>query len=385
MKSYETWPAEWHRYQDRITGVQITQLTDYLGHNWHTYFTNNGWWDDNKRLLFNSDRNNAENLYSIEIATGEISRLTDFKPHAKSLPHFANDVNHVFNESYFTLDNTLYALNLETLAQRPLYTAPAGFNLNGGLVGADGLHVYAGLNEDLSSRIYTNLGAGYVGMRETFYAHPDCRIVEIDTQNGGGQEIWQENLWVGHINPSPTRPDLISFCHEGPWQLVDHRIWVLDLKTGKASKLRERVVDQEKIGHEYWLQDGEHVGYQVHQPDGHSFFGSARYDGTEQVEAPCVPLPSPDHIHSNTTDLIVSDSGKSIKLYAFNGKDYDPARLLCMHDGSFAYGSFHPHPRFTEDGKQILFNSTQSGYCQLYLVDVPADVTALPWLDNGGK
>ena len=81
---------------------------------------------------------------------------------------------------------------------------------------------------------------------------------------------------------------------------------------------------------------------------------------------------------SNDFNLIVSDSGKSIKLYRYNGTDFDEARVLCMHDGSFFYGSHHPHPRFTADGKQILFNSNVSGYCNLYLADVPDDVTALP-------
>lgn len=385
MKAYETYPSEVTEYKDRISGVTVHQLTSYLGHSHHTYFTNNGWWDDNKRLVFNSDRANASNLFSIEMATGKISRLTDFGPGEKDPVHFANDVNHKRNEIYFIQNDRMYALNLENLEQRFLYQAPSGFHLHGGLTGADGDYVYATLGEDLSDRVYANLSASYVGMRETFYAKPDTRIIRIQAETGKMEELWQENCWIGHVNPSPTKPDLLTFCHEGPWNLVDHRIWVMDTKDCKPYPIRKRKVEEEKIGHEYWFANGEQIGYQVHTPDHRSYFGFVRYDGTGEVEAPCVPFPSPDHIHSNDFRLIVSDSGKAIKLYRYNGTDFDSARVLCMHDGSFFYGSHHPHPRFTADGKQILFNSNVSGYCNLYLADVPEDVTALPEVESTMK
>ena len=279
----------------------------------------------------------------------------------------------------------MYALNLETLEQRFLYQAPEGFHMHGGLTGADGDYVYATLGEDLSNRIYANLSAAYVGMRDIFYAKPDTRIIRIHVDSGKMEELWQENCWIGHVNPSPTQPTLLTFCHEGPWNLVDHRIWVMDTKNCKPYPIRKRNVDGEKIGHEYWFANGEQIGYQVHTPDHHSYFGFVRFDGTGEMEAPCVPFPSPDHIHSNDFKLIVSDSGKAIKLYRYNGTDFDSAKVLCMHDGSFFYGSHHPHPRFTADGKQILFNSNVSGYCNLYLADIPEDVTTLPEVENEMK
>lgn len=376
-KAFEVFPSEKFDFTDRISGAKITQLTSYKCHSHHAYFTNNGWWDDGKRLLFTSDRGNATNLHSIEIESGEISRLTDFGPSDKGMG-FPNDVNPTRPEVYYQKSKTLYALNLETLETRPLYTAPEGFHMGGGLVSADGKYVFSGLSEDLSDRIYTNMGAAYIGFRETFQAKPDCRIIRIDTEKGGAEVLWQDNCWIGHINPSPTMPTCMTFCHEGPWDLVDHRIWFMDTETCKPVMLRPRKMDGEKIGHEYWYADGVRVGYQAHKPGLGSYFGVIDYDGKNDFEAPCVPFPSPDHIHSNDFNLIVSDSGKSIKLYRYNGKDFDEARVLCMHDGSFFYGSHHPHPRFNADGKHILYNSNCSGYCNLYLVEVPEDVAALP-------
>ena len=384
MKSYKTFPSEIRCFQDRVSGVNIRQLTGYLGHSNHAYFTNNGWYDTNKRLLFPADRDNVTNLFSIEIESGEISQLTNFQPGEREPVHFTNDVNAKRNEVYYTRMRTIYALNLDSGETRPLYKIPDGFHASIGMSGADGDYVYGTLTEDLSDRVYTNMSAGYIGMRETFYAKPDCRIVRINLDTNEVETLRQENCWIGHVNPSPVRADLLTFCHEGPWELVDHRIWMMDLKTGESIRLREREMDGEKIGHEYWHADGEHVGYQVHQPNGkggfNSFFGVIKYDGTGRQEAPCVPFPSPDHIHSNDFSLIASDSGKCIKLYRNNGNGFDEARVLAMHDGSFFYGSHHPHPRFTADGKYILYNSNASGYCNLYLAEIPEDVTKLPIL-----
>lgn len=382
MNPYKVFPSEKTTFRDRVSGVEVTQLTSYLGHSHHAYFTNNGWYDNNRRLLFTSDRDNARNLFSIEIESGEISQLTNFTPGTDPMPAFKNDVNHVRGEVYYSIGKSFYGLDLNTLETRKLYEAPEGFNQSLGLVGADGKYVYGTLGEDLSDRIYANLSASYIGMRDIFYAKPDSRIIQLDVETGKAETIWQEKCWVGHVNPSPTQANLLTFCHEGPWNLVDHRIWCMDITEGKPYKLREREVAEEKIGHEYWHQDGLHVGYQVHRPEGGSRFGVVRYDGTGMEEADCVPFPSPDHIYSNDFNLIVSDSGKAIKLYQRQGKEFDRARVLAMHDGSFFHGGHHPHPRMSEDGRSVLYNSNVSGYCQLYIAQIPEDVSSLPILES---
>lgn len=175
MKAYETYPSEIRAYQDRVSGVMVRQLTSYLGHSHHVYFTNNGWWDHNRRLLFCSDRANASNLFSIEIESGEISRLTDFSPGDRTPVHFTNDVNPKRPEVYYTRQRKMYALDLLTLESRPLYTIPEGFGLRRGLSGADGRYAYSILMEDLTGKVYADLKAGYIGMEETFEAKPDCR------------------------------------------------------------------------------------------------------------------------------------------------------------------------------------------------------------------
>ncbi|MBM4047283.1 MAG: oligogalacturonide lyase, partial [Planctomycetes bacterium] len=45
--------------------------------------------------------------------------------------------------------------------------------------------------------------------------------------------------------------------------------------------------------------------------------------------------------------------------------------LLCEHRSSCHVQQVHVHPRFTPDGKQVLFTSNVSGYGNVYLADVP--------------
>jgi oligogalacturonide lyase len=38
----------------------------------------------------------------------------------------------------------------------------------------------------------------------------------------------------------------------------------------------------------------------------------------------------------------------------------------------------HAHPRFDAQGKRLLFTSDKNGYANLYLVDIPENLTVLP-------
>jgi len=381
MKNFGIFPSEKKSFKDRITGQTVWQLTNYKGHSEHPYFTDEGWYDNDKRMLFVSDRDNARNLFSIEIESGEISRLTDMKSGNQNI-RCPMHVNQTLNETYYQYAGCVYAINLFSLETRPIYIVPKGFNFGGARPTGDGKYVVGSLSEDLSHKIKANLSAGYIGFNEIHDAKPDCRIIRINLSDNTVEEVWQENYWVGHVNPSLTIGKLLTFCHEGPWNLVDHRIWMLDMETGKAEKFRERRKDKEMIGHEYWFTDGEHVGYQVHRMEENlSFFGFARYDGTGEMEAPAVPTQGPDHIHSVDFNFIVSDTGKSINGFKYNGKDFDGPRIITMHDGSFDWGAHHPHPSFTRDGKNVVYNSTASGYCNIYMTSIPEDFYSLPELN----
>jgi oligogalacturonide lyase len=331
-------------------------------------------------LLFGSDRENRTNLFSIDLASGEITQLTDLDPVP---PPFETEfifscVNPVRDEAYFWYNGQLMAIDLQHNEMRRLWTVPQGFMNNIMNISADGEYVCTVIFEDLSDRMRIDYLHGYVGFRETWAANPLSQIVRIATDGGGAEVIWEENSWIGHVNTSPTQPHLLTFCHEGPWHEVDNRIWGLDMNTGEAWQIRPRTHPGERVGHEYWYADGIHLGYHGAAADGNSkFFGRIRYDDTEKLE---VSFPhETGHIHSNDLNLVVGDAGKVVRVWQWNGTNFDGPRVLCEHRSSMHIQKVHVHPRFNAAGTHVLFTSDVSGYGNLYLVEMPA-FAALPEL-----
>jgi oligogalacturonide lyase len=266
---------------------------------------------------------------------------------------------------------------LESLEERTLYGAPEGFMTNMTNVTADGRYVCALLFEGLSERFAVDLLHGYVGFEEYWAARPLSRIVRVDTGSGAAENVFEEDYWIGHANTSPALPNLLTFCHEGPWHRVDNRIWGLDLDSGQNWKIRPEPRG-EAVGHEYWLADGERIGYHGTGLDGEHFYGSIRHDNTDRVEAP-FPHGS-THFHSNDLSLIVGDGNRDaprLLLWRYREGRFEGPRVALTHRGSFHTQILHVHPRFSPHGDQILFASDAGGYGNLHLVDTP-DFDSLP-------
>lgn len=369
------WKSESCTEKDPVSGLPVTRLTGYLGHSHHLYFTNPGWYDGGKRLLIASDRGNATNLFSLELASGELTQLTDFPPtksYPSELQFIFSSLNQTRPEVYFWRNRELIALNLKNFEQRALYRLPDGYSNNMTNVSADGQHVLTGIYEDLSAKFKVNLLHGYVGFEEYWAAKPHSQIVAINTDGSGSRVLFEENYWIGHVNTSPTQSHLVSFCHEGPWDKVDCRMWMLDRNTGKVWKLRP-TEKGEHVGHEYWLADGIHVGFHGSTKigNGKHVYGWIKYDNTGLVEAP-FPHAS-THFHSNTKDLVVGDSTPhgNVLLWQFRDGAFSESRVLCRHRCSFHIQQLHVHPRFSPDGTYVLFTSDTLGYGNVYKVDVP--------------
>ena len=68
---------EQSRYEDPLSGCEVTCLTNWLGHSWQFCFTHPCWIDEGRAFLFHSERDNASNYFCYELATGEIVQLMD--------------------------------------------------------------------------------------------------------------------------------------------------------------------------------------------------------------------------------------------------------------------------------------------------------------------
>lgn len=377
-----TFPSEVVTYVDPRSGRRVRQLTSHRCHSHHLYFTNPGWFDGGRRLLFASDRGNRSNLYSVHLESGEITQHTfgDMPRGAKETSFLSCALNPTRPEAYFWRGRDLMAMDLMANQERRLFEAPDGFLVNMLNVTADGRQICTALYEDLSDRFAVDLFNGYVGFREYWAARPQSRLMTIPTDGGPAREVFAEHSWIGHVNTSPTLPNILTFCHEGPWEKVDNRIWGCDLNDGRVWPIRQRRAPDEIVGHEYWHADGIHIGYHGRR-DGRHTFGRIRYDDTDCFEVAFDEMTG--HIHSNGFDLVVGDGqgdrDRCLRLWRFNGSGFDPPRALAMHNGSFHVQKLHVHPRFSPDGTKVVYTSDRDGYGQVYEVEV-GDIGTLPLL-----
>ncbi|MBN1674772.1 MAG: PD40 domain-containing protein [Kiritimatiellae bacterium] len=379
MSKGRVWGCERYEYRDPNSGVRVQRLTHHRGHSHHLYFTNPGWYANGKRLLFGSDRNNHANLFGIDLASGTITQLTGLREGTDpgTAGFLQTCVNPMRDEAYFFHGRGLVALDLESLAMKSLWRLPKKFRRTMLNCTADGQHLCIGLTENLGDRVRTDLRYSYMGFRETFEAKPLGRIMRVATDGSGVEIVWEEQAWIGHVNTSPTQPNLLTFCHEGPWNLVDNRIWGFDLNTRTAWQIRPRE-NGDHPGHEYWLADGVRLGYHGRREDGKYFFGTIRPDNTDRLEF--LSDTATGHMHSNDFSLIVGDHGQQVRLWKQEHGELSGPRELCMHRSSQHVQQVHVHPRFSPDGRQVLFTSDMSGYGNVYLADVPDRFEALPEL-----
>ena len=90
-------------------------------------------------------------------------------------------------------------------------------------------------------------------------------LYTIDIKTGAFRKIYTENDWTNHLQMSPTDPNLIMFCHEGPWHYND-RVWTIRTDGTGLRLMHERTMNMEIAGHEFFSADGKTVWYDLQTP-----------------------------------------------------------------------------------------------------------------------
>jgi oligogalacturonide lyase len=374
------------RYIDQYSNREILQLTNYLGHSNHFYFTDPTFFNDNRSMVFTSDRENQSNLFRYDFDDGTITQMTDLKGDGRP----GGCVSLANNALYFWWQDVLYELDLDSLEERVIAEMSTPMLPRGRAnPTADGKYICTLLMEDQPEDT-PRISFSYSRFREYFQLKPLTQIVRIEIATGKMEVIHEDRRYMGHVNTSPALPDILTFCHEGPWNWIDQRIWGLNIQTGETWKIRPQHEDY-SIGHEYWFADGVHIGYHGRPRDesGKHVFGHIKWDNSDWVED-YFPFHS-THFHSLDENLIVGDGTAAfvftsestarpyIQLFKWNGERYIGPHILAYHRSTFNNQHAHCHPRFTPDGKAVLYTSDLTAYSNMYLVEV-GDFEDLPEL-----
>ena len=108
-------------------------------------------------------------------------------------------------------------------------------------------------------------------MEQRLAAHLPMAMFTINAATGEVKVIHRATDWLNHLEFSPTDPNLLMFCHEGPWHKVD-RIWTMHTDGSHITKVHTRTMAMEIFGHEFWGHDGKTIWYDLQTPRGEDFW-----------------------------------------------------------------------------------------------------------------
>lgn len=223
------------------------------------------------------------------------------------------------------------------------------------------------------------------------------QMFTVDLASGEQRTIHRSTAWLNHLQFSPVDPQLIMFCHEGPWHRVD-RIWSMRVGDAEPQLVHRRTMNMEIAGHEFFGVDGRTIWYDLQTPRGEVFWlARANPDGSGRqwfhVERDNWSVhynvaPDGSFFAGDGGDAEMVAKAKDGKwLYLFRPQNIadvagisapDAAhlihpgvlraeRLVDMHAHDYR---MEPNMIFTPDGKWIIFRSNMHGDAHTYMVEV---------------
>ena len=375
-------------YTDPYTGRTVTRLTapDHTSH--HMYFYNRMVSNDG-RLLYCAELDGARQLYLMDLATGDAVQLTE--PNGK-LDDYGGMIGADDRTVYYQQDQKIWRLDLETLRRECLYAAADGWDCNDwGMSEDNRAIVITETRRDTRPDLTGKKGWEFFPL--TCAAKPLCHITYVDALTGAHHVVVEDRCWFGHAQLRPGRPDNIMFCHEGPYDMIDARLWLVNSDGSDYRCARPQPSDT-IITHEFWMPGGDRFAYVYRKADDGST-ESIRMMRPETLEEelfmPCLPYAhficdrqrryfvgdcqgkeTPIHLLVPGEDHSTEVPNDFIYLVEMESRREIP---LCWHGTSWTtiHGNPQdapPHPCFTPDGKHVIFTSDQHGKPCIYLVNV---------------
>lgn len=385
------------------------------------YFTSSSLDQDDRRLVFISDRAGHPNLFVRDLGSGEERQLTH-NAHGtlKSYVYFGgNDRQGLGKASvsfdalrgqvYYIQDDALCCTSLDG-ATRVLNRIPADQVTAFTHVSADGSRLCVpstdarALEADRLVNDSPAYAANQEKKNEVISDKPDYDIDErvrneglsswlnvFDTQSGALIAREQvKSAWITHVQFSPLDARHILYNHEWPSDCGIRRMWLWDGE--RHIRLRTEGEGRSRgdwTCHEMWQADGKYIIYHGKYADGRAYVGRVDPQGTDPIE---IALPSDYHRYGHFTagsrhnDWLVTDGyyhpegvpensnwgGEWISLVRV---DWQRRSLrwtgLCPHESFWDCQDSHPHPIFDHADRSVCFTSNKSGQRAVYRVFLP--------------
>lgn len=361
---------------DPDTGARVTRLTPPEVTCHRNYFYQKCFTRDGQRLVFGADFDEGPNwhYHLLDLASHTATQLTAGAGENTFGGFLSPDDAHLY---FVRAERQLVRLTLATLQEQVAYTVPAGWVGYGTWVANSDCTRMVGIEIHADDWFELDDWSKFAAM---FHARPRCRLIRIHLASGARDVIHERQGWLGHPQFRPGDDNTVAFCHEGPHDLIDARIWFIN-QDGANRRCGRPHAPGESCTHEFWVPDGSAMVYVSFQHDDpRQPRRICRLDPATLASTVLATMPACSHLMSNHDgSLIVGDgSGDDPYLHLFDLRPgvAAPHRRIARHDSSWRVHKgnrqvTHPHPSFTPDNRAVLFSSDRDGEPALYLAQLP--------------
>lgn len=362
-------PDEWI---DKDTHHKIIRLTRKEGTNASFYFHNNPF--INNEMVFYSTDKNGKQLWTVNLNNLKLEQLTH-----QSSPMFGEIIGKKTHNVYYQIKDSVFATNIDTKQTKLLYVFPADYQASITTINANETLLAGSKASDEQKEIARKYPEKSQFFDRIFDAHLPNDLFTVNLKTGELKKIHTENTWLGHVQFSPTDPDLLMFCHEGPWHKVD-RIWTINVQTKEVKLMHKRTIDMEIAGHEFFQPDGKVIWYDLQQPRSVAFFlGGTNVKTGEEKKYQLTRDEWSIHFNispneklfcgdgGNETQVARAKNGRWIYLFRPEGGHFKSEKLVNMQHHNY---KLEPNVHFTPNGKWIVFRANFEGTENVYAVQL---------------
>jgi oligogalacturonide lyase len=355
-------PSEYKTWTDDTTGYEITQWTS-RGVNHHPYFTVESFIDNETVILF-SRRTGRDQLYKLTLTNGEMVQMTN-AGNLKSIDHLP-----AFKTIWYLDGKKLFSLNTSNLQSAEVFDFTRyPFTIQSISVTCDARwFVFSAEKKDSLSG---KCGYGPYAIYKLNLADKSLDQITLDY-----------GFNISHVQANPVNPGLILYCWQ--WErfdeerLVGHsplRSWWVNIDGTDGGPFKQEIGTQRT--HEAWTPDGKNITFISKYRNGP--LRGTHYIGIQSIDDKVHQLykeqVSPGHqnmFRDNRhwiTDLYNNEEPLLV-LFKRGKKTMKETHILFRHGSTMEGQDSHPHPRFSPEGKYVLFSTDKTGTPQVYTVKI---------------
>jgi oligogalacturonide lyase len=362
-------PDQWI---DQDTKHRVIRISRKEGRNSSFYFHNNPF-VGNKMVYYSTDKNGRQ-IHWVDLTTLKSEQITH-----QSGPMNGEIVGPKTGKVYYQIKDSVFSTNPFNGETRLIFVFPEGYKGSIATVNADETFLAGAKASDEQKEIYRKYPEKADYFQRIFDAHLPNDLFTVNTATAELKKIHTENTRLGHIQFSPTEPQLLMFCHEGPWHKLD-RIWTININTKEVKLMHKRSMDMEIAGHEFFAPDGKTIWYDLQQPRSVKFFlGGTDVKTGKETKYELERDEWSIHFNisndqkkfcgdgANDTQVAKSKNAMWIYLFTPKGDRLVSEKLVNMKHHAYR---LEPNVHFSPDGKWVIFRANFEGEEQVYAVEL---------------